>query len=86
MNYWNTYSPVVSWSSVRIMLTLSKLHEMCTRSIDFTLAFPQADVKATIFVHNPPGVELHTDKNKYVLKLLKNVYGLKDADVPGGNT
>ena len=61
------------------MLTLSKLHNMWTRSIDFTLAFPQADVKATIFLHTPPGVELDTDKNKYVLRLLKNVYGFKDA-------
>ena len=52
---------------------------MKTRSIDFTLAFPQADVKTAIFLHSLPGVELDADKNKYVLKLLKNVYGLKDA-------
>ena len=62
------------------MLTLSKLHEIQTCLIDFTFAFPQDDVKTTIFVCDPPGVELNIDKNKYALNLSKNVYGLKDAE------
>ena len=30
VNYWDTYEPVVSWSSVRILTTLSKLHNIHT--------------------------------------------------------
>ena len=45
MNYWETYSPVVNWVSVRDMLTLSILIELYTKSVDFVLAYNQADVK-----------------------------------------
>ena len=78
VNYWDTYSPVVSWSSVRILMTLAKLHNLHTKSIDFVQAFPQAKVKSTIFLQTPPGVELTGDK-EMVLRLIKNLYGLKDA-------
>jgi hypothetical protein len=50
LNYWDTYAPVVSWSSIRILLTLSKLHGMYTKSIDFVQAYPQAKIKTTIFL------------------------------------
>jgi len=42
--YWDTYAPVVNWISIRMMLTLSVIHSLYTTSIDFTLAFPQAEV------------------------------------------
>ena len=58
VNYWNTYSPVVSWSSIRILMTLSNLHNFHTKSVDFVQAFPQAKVKSTIFLKTPDGVEL----------------------------
>ena len=78
INYWDTYSPVVSWSSVRILLTLSKLHNLHTKSIDFVQAFPQAKVKSMIFLKTPAGVEL-TGNEESMLRLIKNLYGLKDA-------
>ena len=78
VNYWNTYSPVVSWSSIRILMTLSNLHYLHTKSVDFVQAFPQAKIKTTIYLKTPDGVEL-PGGNEVVLKLLKNLYGLKDA-------
>ena len=42
-------------------------------------AYPQAALKSTIFLHSPPGVELSKHKGEVVLKLLKNLYGLKHA-------
>ena len=79
--YWDTYAPVVNWMSVRLMLIFSEIHKLHTRSIDFTLAFPQADVKVDIYMDLPLGCNPSdgSDKNKYVLKLVKNLYGLKDA-------
>ena len=79
VNYWNTYAPVVSWSSIRILMTLARLHNLYTKSVDFVQAFPQADVKVNIYLHNPPGVILSNTNGETVLKLLKNLYGLKDA-------
>ena len=43
---WDIYSPVVNWVSVRSMLALSILRELHTKSVDFVLAYTQADVKS----------------------------------------
>ena len=79
VNYWDTYAPVVSWSSIRILMTIAKLHNLHTKSIDFVQAYPQAELKSTIFLRSPPGVELATESEEMVLKLIRNLYGLKDA-------
>ena len=76
-NYWDTYAPVVNWISIRMMLTLSVIHQLYTTSIDFTLAFPQADVETTIYMEVPLGCEV--PEGDYVCLLLKNLYGLKQA-------
>lgn len=78
VQYWETYSPVISWMAVRTLLVLSKLHNLHTRAIDFTLVFPQADVKVPIFLHTPQGI-VFEDNQDIVLGLKKNLYGLKDA-------
>ena len=79
VNYWDTYAPVVSWSSVRILLTLAKLHNFHTKSVDFVQAYPQANIKYPIYLKPPAGVVLNDNNGQLVLKLLKNLYGLKDA-------
>ena len=43
------------------------------------LAFPQADIKFDIYMHLPFGFEPPDDGKQYVLKLKKNLYGLKDT-------
>ena len=42
-------------------------------------AYPQAEVKSAIYLYPPAGVQLTHDKQDMVLKLLRNLYGLKDA-------
>ena len=80
-NYWDTYAPVVNWASVRLMMTFALINKMHSRSIDFTLAFPQADTDVDIFMELPIGVDVPKGKIRkdYVLYLLKNLYGLKQA-------
>ena len=75
--YWDTYAPVVNWISIRMMLTLSVIHQLYTTSIDFTLAFPQAEVETTIFMEVPLGCCV--PEGDYVCLLLKNLYGLRQA-------
>jgi hypothetical protein len=55
VDYWNTYSPVVSWNTVRILIVMALLNGWHMRSIDSVLAFPQAPVKTDIYL-NPPKV------------------------------
>lgn len=77
INYWDTYAPVVNWITIRMMLTLSAIHGLYTTSIDFTLAFPQAEIETTIYMEIPVGCNV--SEGDFVCKLLKNVYGIKQA-------
>ena len=81
-NYWETYLPVVNMLSIRLLLALSHLHDLETESIDFVLAFPQADLDVDVWMELPKGMDPLGDKSnrwKYVLELNKNLYGLKQA-------
>ena len=60
-------------------MTVARLNNLYTKSVDFVQAFPQATVKSNIYLHNPPGVVLPNTNGEVVLKLLKNLYGLKGA-------
>ena len=79
VNYWETYSPVVTWSSIRLFLTLTTLAGWKTRQIDYVLAFPQADVECDMYIDIPRGFNFKGSKKTHALKLLKNVYGTKQA-------
>ena len=78
INFWDTYAPVVNWMSIRTLLILSTIHKHHTRSIDFTLAFPQAETDVTIYMEIPLGCSV-PEGGDYVCLLLKNLYGLKQA-------
>jgi hypothetical protein len=80
VNYFETYSPVVTWFSLRTLLTLSLLNNWYTRQIDFILAYPQAPIEFEMYMELPKGVEMKNGNRKtHVLKLLKNLYGQKQA-------
>ena len=73
------YAPVVSWSSIRILITIAKLHNLHTKSVDFVHAYPQADIRSSIYLRPHSGVLLNNKEGQMVLKILKNLYGMKDA-------
>ena len=82
INYWETYAPVVNWISVRFLLILSEIAGLESRTIDFVLAFPQADLDVPVYMELPIGMEVPGSEgnNKfYVLRLRKSLYGLKQA-------
>jgi hypothetical protein len=87
INYWSTYSPVVSWNTVRLMIIMALVNGWHMQSIDFVLAFPQAPIKTDIYMKPPrvppnfeiPDLPSFTDRFTHVYKLLRNLYGLKDA-------
>ena len=87
VDYLDTYSPVVSWQTIRLIFTLAIVNNWHIKSIDFVVTFPQADVKTDIYMRPPkvpsnfriPDLPAFTDRFTHVYKLLKNLYGLKDA-------
>lgn len=74
----NVFAPVVRWSSVRMLLILSILKGWHIHQIDFVLAFPQAPIRSDVWMHLPQGFT-STGTSPMRLKLLKNLYGLRDA-------
>jgi hypothetical protein len=81
VNYWETYAPVVTWTSIRFFLIISLLSGWHTQQIDFVLAFPQAKVECDIFMEAPIGFNFKAGLNKktHCLKLLQNLYGTKQG-------
>jgi hypothetical protein len=45
IDYWSTYSPVVSWNTVWMLIVMALLNGWQMWSIDFVLAFPQTPLK-----------------------------------------
>ena len=80
-SYFETCTPVVNQLSVRLLLTLSIVMHLETHSINFTIAYPQANLKTRVFMEIPWGYEiLDKDNSKaFCMELLTNWCRLKDA-------
>ena len=53
VDYFETYAPVVQWSTVRALLIMSLVLGLETVQIDFSNAFCQADIEEEIYVEMP---------------------------------
>ena len=78
VNYFETFAPVVQWSTIRILLILILTNNWTTRVIDYTYVFPQADIDTDIYVEPPALFSSKSGEDK-VLKLRKSLYGLKQS-------
>ena len=79
VDYFDTYAPVVSWLTVRLMFTLSLVLNLATKQVDYANAFVQADLKEDVYVECPKDFKQANDDRDFVLKLNKSLYGLKQA-------
>lgn len=73
----NTYAPVVSWVTVRLMLILALILGLLTTQIDFSSAFAQADLVEPVYLELPQGFE--TEGANQILELNKSLYGQIEA-------
>jgi hypothetical protein len=78
VDFWETWAPVVHWSTVRTMMMLSTKLGLESAQADITGAFVHADLEPgeQIFVQQPQGFRRGEN---LVLSLNKSVYGLKQA-------
>jgi hypothetical protein len=73
-----TYAPVVAWSTVRLFLILSLVLDWHACSVDFSSAFVQAVLKKKVWLHVPRGFKSGR-QGKTILRLNKSVCGLSVA-------
>jgi hypothetical protein len=80
INFFETFSPVVNWFSIRLIFTLSLLSDWNTKQVDFILAYPQAPIEFDMYMNLPKGIQMaNGNRDTHVLKLLKILYGQKQA-------
>ena len=73
------YAPVVQWISVNIILTLAAIKTYTPNQLIFYFSYPQADLDVDIYMELPQGFNVGPESRRSVLKLQKNLYGLKQV-------
>lgn len=78
IDYKETYSPVVRYSTIRTLLALAVNLDMQVDHMDVKTAFLNGDLTETVFMEQPEGYKVKGKEN-HVFKLNKAIYGLKQA-------
>lgn len=76
VEYLETFSPVVKFTSIRTILALAASKRMFLRQFDVKSAFLNGDLGENVFMKQPFGYD---DGSGKVCKLIKSLYGLKQA-------
>ncbi|GBN05325.1 Retrovirus-related Pol polyprotein from transposon TNT 1-94 [Araneus ventricosus] len=76
IDYCETYAPVISMSSLRLVLAIIIQKNLEIYALDVKTAFLNGDLQETIYMEQPMG---YSDNSGRVCKLLKSIYGLKQA-------
>jgi hypothetical protein len=90
IDFFETYAPVVSWTTIRLLMILTVQLGLATRQVDYTAAFVHADIdrppnydKMTALEKSRSGVYVEMPRGfqqpGMVLKLNKSLYGLKNS-------
>ena len=85
-DFYSTFSPMASLTAVRTLFAIAVHHRLPIYHADIPNAFVRAETETELFMNVPKGVCIY-DKNDpaistdngWVLRLLKSLYGLKDA-------
>lgn len=78
IDFFETFSPVVKDSTIRVVLSIAVSHSWILRQLDFNNAFLNGTLTKEIFMARPPGFTDQTCPN-HVCRLNKDIYGLKQA-------
>lgn len=76
-DYVEVFAPTYRPTSLRLLLALCAIKDFHLRSVDISQAFTNGDLEETIYMRQPQGYEV--GGKDYVCKLLKSLYGLKQA-------
>lgn len=75
VDFFDTYAPVVAWSTIRILLILAVSLGLATQQVDYTLAFVHAEIDDEIYLEMPLGFR----QEGKVLLLKRSLYGLRQS-------
>ena len=78
LDYFDTYSPVTRISSIRMVLVIAALRNLEIHQMDVKTSFLNGELDEEIYMEQPEGF-CAPGQEKKVCKLLKSLYGLKQA-------
>jgi len=70
--YWNTYAPVVDWSTLCLMLILSTILDLSSHQVDYIQAFVQASLNDPVYMQIPQGWHYEPQTNAYGYMLIQH--------------
>lgn len=76
IDYEETYSPVVRYTSIRVLMSIAAIEKLKIHQMDAVTAYLQGDIDEEIYIKQPEGYEDGTDR---VCRLNRSIYGLKQA-------
>ena len=76
-DYDKTYAPVASWMSIRLLFTFIMAFALHMQQVDYVAAYTQALIDRDMYMELPRGFTVPggVDRNAFVLKLHRNLYG-----------
>jgi hypothetical protein len=77
-DYFDTYSHVVSLTTIRVLLSLAASHGLFVHQMDVKTTFLNGELEEEIYMDQPDGFIAKGQEGK-MCKLLKSLYGLKQA-------
>ena len=78
IDYFDTYAPVARITSIRVLLALASMFDLCVHQMDVKTAFLNGDLNEEVYMDQPEGFVLPGNEKK-VCKLTRSLYGLKQA-------
>lgn len=76
LDYTETYSPVLRYSTLRLLFALSVKLNLKITHLDVTTAFLNGYLNENVYMHVPPNLDC---KENCILKLKRAIYGLKQS-------
>lgn len=80
IDYTETFSPVVRYDTLRVLIALATLYNWEIDHVDAVVAFLQGNIDEEIYMECPEGLEVSKERgDKMVCRLQKAIYGLKQS-------
>jgi hypothetical protein len=77
-DFFDTYSPVARLTTIHVLLSLAASHGLLVHQMDVKAAFLNGELEEEIYMTQPIGFVVKGQEDK-VCKLMKSLYGLKEA-------
>lgn len=80
VDYFDTFSPALRLASLRYLISIAVLKNFIIYHLDVQTAFLNGDLEEEIYMEIPEGFDtINQDRRSHVLRLLKSIYGLRQA-------